>query len=117
MKTAACVAALVVGFGSSVSGAVVATSADLDFVVGEGSNLSVLIIDFQQGPESSFAWGYRWDGTASGEDLLAAVTAADSNFSVDSTSFSELCQLISMGQLISLEYPTLDPGLFLGVTI
>ena len=87
MNAAASLVALVLGFGASASATVVATSADLDFVVGKGSNLSVLVIDFNQGPESSFAWGYRWDGSASGLDLLAAVSAADSNLSIDSTSF------------------------------
>ena len=87
MYGAASLAALVVGLGASASATVIATSADLDFVVGEGSNLSVLVFDFNQGPDSSFAWGYRWDGNRSGQDLLAAISGADSNLSIDSTSF------------------------------
>lgn len=87
LNVAAFVAALVVGSGAIASGAVVATSADLDFIVGSGSNLSVLVIDFNDGPDSSFAWGYRWDGSASGQDLLAAISGADANLTLNSTSF------------------------------
>ena len=87
IKAAASLAALMLGVGSTASATVIATTADLDFVVGKGSNLSALIFDFNQGPESSFAWGYRYDGSASGQDLLAAVSAADPNLSIDSTSF------------------------------
>lgn len=87
LNVAACAVALVVGSGIMASGAVIATSVDLDFIVGSGSNLSVLVVDFNDGPDSSFAWGYRWDGSATGEDLLVAITGADSNLTFDSTSF------------------------------
>ena len=88
MKTAACTVALVMASGSLAMGAVIATSDDLDFVVGSGSNLSVLVIDFNDGAaQESFAWGYRWDGSATGQDLLEAIEGADSNLSFNSTSF------------------------------
>lgn len=53
---------------------------DVLFWVGEGSNEAVLVVDWKDGinPES-LAWGYRWDGEATGEDMLFAVTAADPN--------------------------------------
>lgn len=87
-KLAASCAALVVGAATSASGALVLNSSDLDFVVGTGSNLSVLVIDFQDGfAEKSFAWGYRWDGSASGQDLLAAILGADESLVINSTSF------------------------------
>ena len=88
LNTAACIAALVMSSGVIAYGATIATSNDLDFIVGSGSNLSVLVIDFNDGTsQSSFAWGYRWDGTATGQDLLQAVSDADSNLTFDSTSF------------------------------
>ncbi len=48
---------------------------DIDYWVGSGSNQAALIIDFAtpDGP-SSYAWGYRWDGAATGEDLFNAIT-------------------------------------------
>jgi hypothetical protein len=41
---------------------------------GQGSNQAALVIDFQSpsGP-SSYVWGYRWNGTATGEDMLNAI--------------------------------------------
>ncbi|MDQ8190335.1 PEP-CTERM sorting domain-containing protein [Roseibacillus persicicus] len=88
LNAAAWMVALVVGSGSLVSGAVVTTSDQLEFVVGAGANLSVLVFDFNDGSsQSSFAWGYRWDGSASGEDMLAAVAGADANLTLDSSSF------------------------------
>lgn len=89
MKFTITACAVAFGVWSSIlaSGSTIATSSDLDFIVGSGSNLSVLVVDFNDGPESSFAWGYRWDGSASGQDLLAAVSSADSNFTLNSTSF------------------------------
>lgn len=53
---------------------------DLRFWVGEGANEAALVIDWN-GPDGaepvSLAWGFRWDGVASGQDMLAAVINAD----------------------------------------
>lgn len=51
---------------------------DIDAWIGAGSNEAVLVIDWHDGlaPES-LAWGYRWDGAATGWDMLTAVMAAD----------------------------------------
>lgn len=56
-----------------------ATFDDIDFWVGSGANEAALVIDWNDGksPES-LLWGYRWDGSATGEDMLTAVVAADS---------------------------------------
>ena len=86
-NTSACVAALVVGSSILASGASIMTTADLEFVVGSGENLSVLVFDFQNESQSNFAWGYRYDGDASGEDMLIAVSAADPNLSIDNIAF------------------------------
>jgi hypothetical protein len=51
---------------------------DLDFIVGSGANEAALVIDFNDGAATeSRAWGYRWDGTASGARMLIDVAAAD----------------------------------------
>jgi hypothetical protein len=66
--------------------ATITTQADLLFVVGTGSNLSTLVIDFNDGTTTeSFAWGYRWDSQASGADMLLAIVAADSSLTMNSS--------------------------------
>ncbi|MFT3885648.1 MAG: T9SS type A sorting domain-containing protein [Flavobacteriales bacterium] len=61
------------------------TAADVTYWVGAGQDSSVLVIDFLDGsPEgSSFAWGYLHDGTATAEDMLLAIDAADINLQID----------------------------------
>ena len=51
---------------------------DIEFWVGSGSNQAALVIDWNDGisPES-LAWGYKWDGAATGNDMLSAVVNAD----------------------------------------
>ncbi len=61
----------------------VITTDDLLSVVGSGANLATIVIDFNDGTSrESFAWGYRFDGEASGADMILAVTAADPALSV-----------------------------------
>lgn len=49
---------------------------DIQFWTGSGSNEAALVIDWNDGktPES-IAWGYRWNGTATGYDMFQAVLA------------------------------------------
>ena len=70
----------------------VADMDDIQFWVGTGSNRSALVIDFHYGgnqsaTQQSWVWGYRWDGTATGEDMLTAISMADINLTVDTPSF------------------------------
>lgn len=65
---------------------------DIQFWVGSGSNQSALVIDFQYGgtesaTEQSWVWGYRWDDSATGQDMLEAIQAADPSLTFDSTTF------------------------------
>lgn len=57
---------------------------DIQFWVGSGSKQAALVINWNDGqsPES-LAWGFKWDGTATGADMLAALDAADSRLIVD----------------------------------
>ena len=58
--------------------------ADIQFWVGSGSDSAVLVVDFQDSTaNSSYAWGYLFSGTATGDDLLNAVAAADPLFTVN----------------------------------
>lgn len=46
--------------------------------VGEGSNQAALVIQFNDGKESNaIVFGYRWDGQATGIDMLRAVVTAN----------------------------------------
>ncbi len=46
--------------------------------VGSGSEQAALVIDFNTGPTpQSLLWGYRHDGSATGQDMIFAVTDAD----------------------------------------
>ncbi|MDF7823682.1 PEP-CTERM sorting domain-containing protein [Pontiellaceae bacterium B12227] len=67
---------------SSVAGIVTETS-DIIFWAGSGANSAALVLDFHDGETvESFAWGYRWDGAASGANMLLDIAAADSNLDV-----------------------------------
>lgn len=59
------------------------TSADIEYWVGIGSDSSILVVDFKDGSwDSTYAWGFLHNGTATGQDMLTSVAAADINFSV-----------------------------------
>ena len=67
----------------AVQAAVISGADDVLFVAGSGSNQATLIIDFNDGlTKESFAWGFRWDGVASGADMIATVAAEDPNLSL-----------------------------------
>ncbi|MEN6519686.1 MAG: PEP-CTERM sorting domain-containing protein [Armatimonadota bacterium] len=51
---------------------------DIQLWAGSGSNKAALVIDWNDGKEPEcLAWGYRWDGTATGRDMLNAVKNLD----------------------------------------
>jgi hypothetical protein len=56
---------------------------DIKNWTGTGSNQAILVIDWQDGDNSSLAWGYRWDGVKTGEDMLQAIDVADSRLTVE----------------------------------
>lgn len=50
--------------------------------VGAGTNRAALVVDWHDGtPPHALAWGFRWNGTATGRDLWRAVTNADPGLS------------------------------------
>lgn len=47
---------------------------DITYWVGEGANQAAFVVDWWDNKQpESLAWGYRWDGTASGADMMAAL--------------------------------------------
>jgi hypothetical protein len=61
---------------------------DIDFWVGSGSNEAALVVDWNDGIDPvSLAWGYRWDGSATGQDMLSDI-AGEMTYSGGSVSYS-----------------------------
>lgn len=57
------------------------TFEDIQFWVGEGSKRAALVIDWNSDKKDhALVWGYRFDGEATGYDMLAAVAKADPRF-------------------------------------
>ncbi len=47
---------------------------DIQFWAGTGPNRAGLVIDWNDGADpQSLVWGYKWDGSATGEDMLLAI--------------------------------------------
>jgi hypothetical protein len=70
----------IVLFTTSVSHAgPVSSFNDIEYWVGSGSNQAAIVFDWVQDSslEKSWVWGYRWNGTATGEDMFLAVVKAD----------------------------------------
>ena len=62
----------------SWAGAAVVSLDEVDHWVGTGSNRAGLVIDWNDGKQAeSLVWGYRWDGSATAEQMFLSVVAAD----------------------------------------
>jgi hypothetical protein len=64
---------------SSLSFAGPFTFDDIQYWIGSGTNRAALAIDWGENSTEppALVWGYRWNGTAHGSDMLAAVVADD----------------------------------------
>ena len=50
---------------------------------GSGSNEAAMLIDWNDGTaHPALVWGYRWNGTATGEQMMQAIMASDPDLSV-----------------------------------
>jgi hypothetical protein len=49
---------------------------ELEYWAGSGANEAVVEVDFAQAADDVFAFGYRWDGLATGQDAMEAIDAA-----------------------------------------
>jgi len=61
------------------SAGTVSTFDDIQFWVGSGANRAAVAIDWDDTGtvDKSLVWGYRWDGVATGEDMLLTVLESD----------------------------------------
>ena len=57
-------------------------ASNIQYWVGSGSNSAVAVFKWCQSATMGIAYGYRWDGTATIYDMLTAIAAADSRFTV-----------------------------------
>jgi len=58
----------------------------IDFWIGEGENQAVLIVDFNDSTTTEcYAWGYRFNGIKTGEQMLTDIALADMDFTIDIT--------------------------------
>jgi len=74
--------ALIFSLGCLSAQVLVTSLDDITYWVGSGSNRAGLVVDWNDGTsKESFAWGYRWDGVASGADMLFDIAAADAELS------------------------------------
>ena len=66
---------------------------DVEYSVGTGSNVSYVVVDFggspasNPGPGDTYAYGYRWDNSATVADALLALTTVPGGLEVDVTDF------------------------------
>lgn len=82
---------------------------DIHFWIGNGANRAALVIDWNGDSLSdrSLAWGFRWDGAASGATMLTAILAADPRL------FAKLGENGSLGAaVLGLGYDLNDDGQF-----
>jgi Dockerin type I domain len=52
---------------------------DIQYWIGSGTNRAAIAIDWSDGSTMppALIWGYRWNGTATGRDMLTAIVTAD----------------------------------------
>jgi hypothetical protein len=76
---------------ASAHAATIASFSDIQYWVGSGPNQAGLVIDWNDATGThSYAWGYRWTGTATGEDMIKAIagyigTSASQTTTADGT--------------------------------
>jgi len=61
---------------ANVASADVISFSDIQYWVGTGSNQAAMVIDWNDGKDA-WAWGYRWDGAATGADMIEALVRTD----------------------------------------
>lgn len=78
MKRNTLLGSMFVALAACTTAAPAATFDDVQFWVGSGANRAALVIDWNDGrSDESLLWGYRWDGAATGQDMLEAAVNAD----------------------------------------
>lgn len=79
MKYLKLVLLLLVCPSSPVLGGVVTDFDDIQIWFGNGANRAGFVLDWDgtSGTDNSIAWGFRWDGSATGEDMFFSVFGSD----------------------------------------
>ena len=78
------------------------------FWVGSVANRAAVVVDFNDGQATqSYVWGYRWNGTATGEQALDAIVASDPFLTATKGSFAGFGSFLE-----SVEYAAPNTGLF-----
>jgi hypothetical protein len=74
-----CIAVTLFFAGACLGRAQPFTFNDIQYWVGAGTNRAALAIDWSDGSTnpSALVWGFRWDGAATGRDMLTALVRAD----------------------------------------
>jgi hypothetical protein len=82
---------------------------DVVYWTGAGAHRAAIAIDFDDhsSTDPALVWGFRWDGSATGLDMLNAVVAADPRLFVKISSAGD-----SAGAIIGLGYDRDDDGHF-----
>ena len=85
-------------FAVDVPEATIAAS-DILYWVGEGSNQAVLAINW---PDTALAWGYRFNGTATVQDMIEDIADADPRFSytIENGYLSDFVFLCEDGEIL-----------------
>ena len=66
------------------------TSSDINYWVGNGSNEAIFVAYLcHEDAGNAYAWGYRWSGTATVEQMLRDIDIADSRLTITITSWLE----------------------------
>ena len=80
--------ALAFAAGFTSQAGVISSFSDIQYWAGTGANQSGLVIDFHDGTaQQSFVWGFRWDGSATGYDMITAIDVASVELSISSPSY------------------------------
>ena len=59
----------------------VTTFDDIKYWIGTGSNRAAFMVQWNDGKNTdALVWGFRWEGTATGEDMLKAILKVDRRF-------------------------------------
>ena len=75
----ACLFVAAAAAGFEVQASSVASFDDIEFWIGAGVNRAAIVMDWDSSSaaDPALVWGYRWNGEASGEEMLRAVLVAD----------------------------------------
>ncbi len=67
---------LLAAAGTALGTTIGGTEFDLEYWAGTGANQAVMVVDFAATGGQSYSFGFQWDGTATGYDMVQAVAGA-----------------------------------------